>query len=174
MSGRCAFTLLELLVCIAVIAILAALGVPVYNRAIQNGKTAACLSNMHQLGVALNLYLGDHAMIFPNLMAGRTSLNQNVPVIDNTLNAYAANPAIYACPADARGLAASTGTSYYWNTALDGQSLVNLNFLKIIEDHSRIPILADKEPNHPYTENKVNLLYADGHVTKDLSFFTGQ
>ena len=68
--------------------------------------------------------------------------------------------------------AATTGTSYYWNVALNGQALGSLNFLNFIEDHSRIPILSDKEGFHPYTDNKVNILYADGHATKELKFFT--
>jgi prepilin-type processing-associated H-X9-DG protein len=42
----------------------------------------------------------------------------------------------------------------------------------MVADHSRIPILGDKEGFHPYLEDKINLLYADGHVTKEVRFFT--
>src|SRR5205085_1001336 len=99
---------------------------------------------LRQLGAGLNLYLGDHNMIMPALQAGRRDKNEDVPVIDNTLNAYVKEPRIFACPADAPGIAAATGTSYYWNVALNGQPLSNLNFLGAIDDNSHIPILADK------------------------------
>jgi prepilin-type N-terminal cleavage/methylation domain-containing protein/prepilin-type processing-associated H-X9-DG protein len=169
---RRAFTLIELLVVIAIVAVLAGLAFPVYQRVMQSGRSSACLSNLRQLGVALNLYLGEHDMKMPELEAGRRDKSEDVPVIDNTLNTYVKDARVFACPADAR-FAVNTGTSYYWNVALNGQPLASLNLLNIIQDHSRILILADKEGFHPYIENKVNVLYADGHATKDLRFFTG-
>ena len=54
-----AFTLIELLVVIAVIAILAALLLPVLNRAQEKGRTAVCRSNLHQYGLALQMYVED-------------------------------------------------------------------------------------------------------------------
>lgn len=168
------FTLVELLVVMAVISIIAALAVPLYSRSVQTSRSVACVSNLRQLGVALSGYLGDHSMRMPVLQAGRSSTSVNVPVIDNTLNVYAPTPAVFACPADNLGLAASTGTSYYWNTVLSlngGQSLASLSFLGV-SNVSQIPILADKAAFHPNSENQVNLLYADGHVTDHLSFFS--
>src|SRR5690349_12661425 len=58
-AGRGAFTLLELLVVIAVIAILAALLLPALGRAKLASRTAACKSNLHQLGLALRMYVDD-------------------------------------------------------------------------------------------------------------------
>jgi prepilin-type N-terminal cleavage/methylation domain-containing protein/prepilin-type processing-associated H-X9-DG protein len=168
-----AFTLVELLVVIAIIAILAGIATPVYQHVIQSGRATACVSNLRQLGTALNLYLAEHNQTMPVLAAGRASTGEDVQVIDNTLNAYAPNPKIFACPADTLGLAAKSGTSYYWNNALNGQMLGNLNFMNLITDMSRIPILSDKQGFHPYAQNKVNMLYADGHASKELSFFTG-
>ncbi len=166
-----AFTLIELLVVVAIIALLAGLSFPVYQRVIQSGRAATCLANLHQLGAALNLYLGDHRLIMPTLMAGRTDKSQDVPVIDNTLNAYAPNPLVFACPADTGHYFEKTGTSYYWDNVLNGQSVTSLNFLNTTS-HSAIPILSDKEGFHPYAASKVNILYADGHVTQGLHFST--
>ena len=168
-----AFTLIELLVVIGIIAILAGLTFPVYQRVTQNGKAAACISNMRQLGAGLHAYLNDHEMIMPALKIARESTQDDVPVIDNTLNTYVPNPAVFACPADNKNFAGRTGTSYCWNVALNDQPLASLNFLNLVTDHTRIPILSDKEGFHPYLENKVNILYADGHATKDAKFFTG-
>lgn len=168
-----AFTLVELLVVMVLLSVLVGIAFPVYTHVVESGRAAGCVSNLRQLGVALNLYLGEHNAKLPTLAAARNSASQDVPAIDNTLNAYLNNSAkIFICPSDAQGIGASTGTSYYWNSALNGQSIASLNFLQI-EDHSRIPFLGDKQGFHPYLENKVNILYADGHASKDLKFFTG-
>jgi prepilin-type N-terminal cleavage/methylation domain-containing protein/prepilin-type processing-associated H-X9-DG protein len=58
--GRHAFTLVELLVVIAVIAILAALLLPTLAKAKASAKSAACKSNLRQLGLALNMYVNDY------------------------------------------------------------------------------------------------------------------
>ncbi len=167
-----AFTLIETLVVVAIIAVLAALLFPAYHHVVEGGRAGGCISNLRQLGAALNLYLGEHEMTLPMLKAGRTDTSEEVPVIDNTLNQYAPEPRVFACPADRQGIAEKSGTSYYWNVALSGQRLANLRFL-VIATPSQIPILADKEGFHPFEKNKVNLLYADGHATKEFTFFTG-
>jgi len=55
-SRRYAFTLVELLVVIAVIALLMAILIPVLNRARELGQRTVCLSNLRQLTLAWNLY----------------------------------------------------------------------------------------------------------------------
>jgi prepilin-type N-terminal cleavage/methylation domain-containing protein/prepilin-type processing-associated H-X9-DG protein len=168
-----AFTLIELLVVIAIIAIIAGLAYPAYQRSVAGGKAAACVSNLRQIGVALNLYLGDNEQKMPVLKIARESTGEDVPVIDNTLDKYLPDKRVFACPADTKNFAAKTGTSYCWNIALNGQAVASLNFLNLVTDTTHIPILSDKEGFHPYLNDKVNILYADGHATKDVKFFTG-
>ena len=166
---RAGFSLIELCVALAIVIVLAAISVPVYGRVVEGARAASCMSNLRQLGNALNLYLGDHNQTVPTMAAGRKSTVEQLPVIDNTLDGYVQNKQVFACPADKQGLAVVSGTSYYWNVALNGQNLSNLNFFQQ-RDRTLIPLLSDKDAFHPYTDTKVNILYSDGHTDKELNF----
>ena len=63
-SGE-AFTLVELLVVIATLAILAALLLPALASARESGRRAACSGNLRQLGLALAVYTSDAKGILP-------------------------------------------------------------------------------------------------------------
>ena len=69
-----AFTLIELLVVTAIIAILTALLLPTLARAKQKGQQAACLSNLKQIGLAFEMYLGDYENHFPDRRDLKSSL----------------------------------------------------------------------------------------------------
>ncbi len=60
MNRKKAFTLIELLVVIAIIAILMAILMPALNRAREQGKRAACLSNLKQLTLAWIIYADEN------------------------------------------------------------------------------------------------------------------
>jgi prepilin-type N-terminal cleavage/methylation domain-containing protein len=59
-----AFTLIELLVVIAIIAILAAMLLPALERARQSARRAACQSNMHNVGLAVETFRVDHGNLW--------------------------------------------------------------------------------------------------------------
>jgi len=65
MSKHKAFTLIELLVVIAIIAILAAILFPVFAQAREKARATSCLSNMKQLGMALQMFAQDHDEYLP-------------------------------------------------------------------------------------------------------------
>ncbi len=72
--GQKAFTLIELLIVIAIIAILAAILFPVFARARENARRTSCLSNLKQIGLGALQYAQD----FDETMVG-TELGDDTP-----------------------------------------------------------------------------------------------
>jgi prepilin-type N-terminal cleavage/methylation domain-containing protein/prepilin-type processing-associated H-X9-DG protein len=58
-KGR-GFTLLELLIVVAIIAVLAAVLFPVFAQAREKARATACLSNARQVGLAMTMYMQDY------------------------------------------------------------------------------------------------------------------
>ena len=63
------FTLIELMIVIAIISILASILVPNFLRARSQGQVTACRSNLKNLGVALEMYSIDYNARYPDDMA---------------------------------------------------------------------------------------------------------
>ncbi len=60
-----AFTLIELLVVVAIIIILVALMMPALSRARESAKSTACKSNLHQVGLMLQIYATENSSKIP-------------------------------------------------------------------------------------------------------------
>jgi prepilin-type N-terminal cleavage/methylation domain-containing protein/prepilin-type processing-associated H-X9-DG protein len=74
------FTLIELLVVIAIIALLVAILLPALGSARASSRATVCASRLHQLGIALNLYMNDFDNTLPQ---ATTSIGGNQVVIGN-------------------------------------------------------------------------------------------
>jgi prepilin-type N-terminal cleavage/methylation domain-containing protein/prepilin-type processing-associated H-X9-DG protein len=68
-KSRTGFTLIELLVVIAIIAILAAILFPVFSKAREKARQAACLSNVKQMSLAIMMYSEDYDETYPPVFA---------------------------------------------------------------------------------------------------------
>jgi prepilin-type N-terminal cleavage/methylation domain-containing protein len=60
-----AFTLIELLTVISIIAVLAALVFPIMGRMRETSNRTQCISNVRQLGAAMKTYAGENDQIYP-------------------------------------------------------------------------------------------------------------
>ena len=72
---RSGFTLIELMIVIAIIAILAAILVPNFVRARAQGHLTACKSNLKNIGTALEMYSTDNSGRYPSDLSKLTSGN---------------------------------------------------------------------------------------------------
>jgi len=88
---RSAFTLIELLIVIAIIMILAAILFPVFARARENARQTSCLGNLRQIGIAIRAYEQDWEELPPHVIGddGR-----------GYLWPYAQTVKIFICPSD--------------------------------------------------------------------------
>lgn len=167
---RAGFTVVELLAVVAIVAVLASLATLGYGRMVSHSRGAACAANLRAIGAGLNLYLAENRQQLPVMVAARESVDDDEPALDTVLADYVDSPDVFRCPGDNRGLHQHTGTSYHWNSTLNGQHISRLNFLGLTRSATGIPLAADKENFHPRRGDEVNILYADGRVEQQLRF----
>ena len=104
-----AFTLVELLVVISIIGLLAGLAVPAINGGLKSAKAGACLSNLHQIGVATMAYSAENSFKLPDAGAGS-------PEWATTLASFVSTDtkskkSIFVCPGCEKPVQEGTGTT---------------------------------------------------------------
>jgi prepilin-type N-terminal cleavage/methylation domain-containing protein len=179
-----AFTLIELLVVIAIIALLAALIFPAFSRAKESGKGAACISNLRQIGIALQVYVQENNNRLPVMRDKSWTTTNDLPSPDQVISNQLGNIRVLLCPSDkwpngqqkplpqlGETYFEQTGCSYSWNSLLNGEDADHLTALGLRFDPHQIPLMFDKETFHAARGVKkgVNYLYADSHIKNLLA-----
>ena len=112
------FSLIELLLVIAIISLLAALTFPVFARAAENARATSCQSNQKQIGSALAMYVQDYDETFPmnrfadanhaptacltfSLSAPSASLEGSSVNWKRVVMPYVQNHVLFQCPSNA-------------------------------------------------------------------------
>ena len=188
------FTLIELLVVIVIVAILAAITIPIVGGMRDRADVAACVSKLKALGAYANHWTGEHNGQFWKLKAVEVSPGDLQSWISDLKTGYPDAPnEVTQCPSYRKRYNPdwqSTGNSYSMHTDLDGDGN-QANFrspairMAQIPYPSLIPMLFDGTPNDESnarwaggTENyfdatKVgdyhvkgghNVMFVDGHI----------
>lgn len=129
-----AFTLIELLIVVAIIMLLVALLLPVLSSVRERARITQCIDNLHQIGSAIQLYLNDYNQAFPDKLG--------------KLKSYVKSPEVFMCPSD-------TDREYSLNWNAEGirtSYVAFLNFLSSQDesdfDVRAMRILHQVDPNH--------------------------
>ncbi len=133
---RAAFTLLELLVVMAVITILAAMLLPALSRSQEAARSARCKSNLHQLSLALKLYTDEYQK-YPLCAASDPFNGRTYSLWDGKILPFASNNReLFLCPSLSPPVTWSNNAvmpqrnpSYGYNTAGSGAYFGSANSL---------------------------------------------
>lgn len=170
-----AFTLVEMLVVIAVLGVLAALLLPALSRGKEAARATACISNLRQIGLALQIYVDNHRNRLPVMRDREADTNSAptnaLPSVDVVLKTELGNLNVLRCPSDRAGVFVQTGSSYSWNSLLNGEDADHLKVFGLNFSPHAIPVFFDKEGFHAVrgANKAVNYLYADGHIKNLLT-----
>ena len=188
-----AFSLVEILVVIAIISTLAALLFPVFTAVRGKGRQTICLSNLRQIGQSVAMYTQDYDGLYPYAVdlqdkswpylwdkyPGFRMAIPMLPFVQQVLQPYAKSGQIFLCPADvgfdaddltglpfdARPSAfARGGSSYYYHTVIAALHVTESSFAH----PSEISIMFDATGGwhgDPVARMlRYNVVFADGHA----------
>lgn len=96
---RRAFTLVELLIVLAIVGILAAILFPVFSQARASARAASCASNLKQIGLGILQYAGDHNGLLPVPAVLPTEKKPRCGWPDH-FRRYVRDSGVFQCPED--------------------------------------------------------------------------
>jgi prepilin-type N-terminal cleavage/methylation domain-containing protein len=171
------FTLIEILVVIAIIAVLAGLLIPALARTRAKANQARCAVQLRDIGQMLQMYFGENRNTLPkvNMMPSLQPPLNSYPSLAQLLAPYArGGTRVFQCPADqitqpAPGAPpgfetyfAREQSSYYWNEDVS----IRASRVTDLKNSDAVPLVQEYEPFHGRAgaSGSMNRLYLDLHV----------
>lgn len=170
-----AFSLIELVIVIAIIGILAVLVTPQYQKFVARAHSVTCMNNLRQIGISVLNYVGENNSTYPIIEP-----NEEDPLYDKdagatplleALEPYGLSTSVLKCPSD-NNYFAERGMSYQWLPIVDDENSIAPKIyggrrgagVRVIRP-GRVTICTDFTGVH---FGRMNRLYADGHVKAQL------
>ncbi len=183
-----AFSLVELIVTISIIAVLMGLLLPVVPRLRDTARKTACAANYHGIAQGFQMYRDQHEDKFPEAryMPPPWLSGDEDPPLRVAMESYIEAEDAWRCPGDPivfdfpteanAGPQSHTGMSYTYNVGLSGLSHAQSFFAKFLRhEPANTPLSHDFDGGGFETQdgeivqidffhNRRNILYADGHI----------
>ena len=169
-NHRLAFSLIELLVVISIIAVLIGLALPALKQARLTARQTACASNLRQIGIAWSIYHNQDfrgklppAVSFPDPFDIRPA---DQITIMQCFSSYIPDAEAWQCPSDDARYFEERGTSYEYPLALL-LALPNTDELLTLakQSASLVTVIQDASAFHVNNANTgVQAVFLDDHV----------
>jgi len=191
------FSLVELLVVLAIVSVLAAVLLPVFWTARGKAREIVCNSNLRQIGLGVTMYLQDYDARYPYAVDAVDRAASwdwrpyprfyadlpHLPLVQDVLQPYVNSRAVFDCPSDT-GFAQPDftsvtmdafptsfekfGSSYFYHTKLAALQLSEAGLDKPSECHLLFDVAGHWHGTLTPLAQRYNVLFADGHV-KNIS-----
>ena len=156
------FTIVELLVTVAILAISVALLLPAVQSAREAARRIQCQSNLRQIGIGLHQYL-DLNSVFPDA-AQMPSVTPDKPMMSELLGKLIEdNQQIFECPSDSQYFPVERTSFEYRSSRLAGKTRRQLEERRPL---SEVWVMYDFDHFHggEGQQGARNILFADAHA----------